>query len=176
MDERNLIVIVGQEGVGKSTLVRALLPHTVSGAQIDAEDIGQLNPFVFDNAFKQLLWKNVSALTQNYWRAGINTVLAGSFLNDFQDYLGFRSYLPSEAQIFMVHLCAGKSTRDQRRIDRLKSSTQEWRDWIDEHYPEDASLSSADADYRYIRIENDGSSLDKTIAQVIAAIPEVYAM
>lgn len=174
MAERNLIVVVGQEGSGKSTLVRALLPHTKPGAQIDAEDLAQINPFIFDDPFKLLLWKNVVALTQNYWAAGITTVIAGSFINDFQDYSRFRTHLLSSANIYLVHLCAAKLVRDQRRIDRPKSSTKEWRDWLDEHYPEDNSLGSADADYRYIRVENDKLSLDETVNQVTAAIPGVY--
>lgn len=76
--------------------------------------------------------------------------------------------------MYLVHLCAAKPVRDQRRIDRSKPSTKEWRDWLDERYPEDASLWSTDADYRYIRVENDHLSLDETISQVTAAIPEIY--
>lgn len=175
MTDRNLIVIVGQEGVGKSTLVRALLPHTKPGAQIDAEDLAQVNPFNFDEHFKQLLWKNVAALTQNYWEAGLPHVIVGSFLNDYQDYLGFRTHLPLKANIYLVHLCASKPVRDQRRIERPKPSTKEWRDWLDEHYPEDASLQSANAKYRYIRVANDMLSVDETVSYVVAAVPEVYA-
>lgn len=31
-----LVIVTGQEGAGKSTIVRELLPHTPRGAQIDA--------------------------------------------------------------------------------------------------------------------------------------------
>lgn len=174
MKKNALIVVVGQEGSGKSTLVRALLTQTAPGAQIDAEDIGQINPFNFDNHFKQLLWKNVAMLAQNYWSAGISTVIAGSFANDYQDYLGFRTYLKSEADIYLVHLCAVKTVRDQRRIERAKPSTREWRDWLDEHYPEDISLQSVNADYHYIRIENSHLSVEETVSQITTSIPDVY--
>jgi len=36
--------VTGEEGAGKSTIIRALLPHTLHGARIDAEDIGQTIP------------------------------------------------------------------------------------------------------------------------------------
>jgi predicted ABC-type ATPase len=41
---RRLIIVSGEEGAGKSTIVRALLPSTPQGARIDPEDIGQTNP------------------------------------------------------------------------------------------------------------------------------------
>ena len=36
-ESKNLIIVVGQEGAGKSAIVRALLPETPTSAQIDAE-------------------------------------------------------------------------------------------------------------------------------------------
>jgi predicted ABC-type ATPase len=38
---RRLVIVSGEEGSGKSTVVRALLPHTPRGARIDAEDVGK---------------------------------------------------------------------------------------------------------------------------------------
>ena len=175
MMKNKLVIVVGQEGAGKSAVVRALLPRTDPGAQIDAEDLGQINPFSFDDHFKQLLWKNVAMLTRNYWSAGISTVIAGSFINDYKDYKGFRTHLTEKVDIYLIHLCTSKPTRDKRRIDRSKPSTQEWRDWLDEHHPEDISLRMADADYRYIRVENSELSLDETVDQIVASIPNVYA-
>lgn len=174
MRKKHLIIIVGQEGVGKSTLVRALLPKTNPGAQIDAEDIGQVNPFKFDSHFKHLLWKNVSTLIKNYWSAGLTTVIAGSFLNNYEDYREFRAYLPEEVSIYLVHLCASKSVRDERRIGRSKPSTKEWRDWVDKNYPEDNSLQSVTADYHYIRIDNSDLSINEAICLIMEAIPEIY--
>ncbi|MEJ7838266.1 MAG: hypothetical protein WKF81_05575 [Thermomicrobiales bacterium] len=60
MAESNLIIIVGQEGAGKSTTIRALLDATPSSAQIDAEDVGQVNPWQFDESFLHLLRANVA--------------------------------------------------------------------------------------------------------------------
>lgn len=174
MGRNHLIIVVGQEGAGKSTLVRALLPRTNPGAQIDAEDIGQINPFQFDSHFKQLLWKNVSTLIKNYWSAGLNNVIAGSFLNDYDDYRRFRHYLPEEISIYLVHLCVSKPVRDKRRIERHKPSSKEWRDRIDEAFPEDASFQTVQADYRYIRIDNSELSIYEAIILIMEAIPEVY--
>jgi type II secretory pathway predicted ATPase ExeA len=53
--QRRLIIVSGEEGAGKSTLVRALLPSTPNGARLDAEDIGQTNPCPMDDEFFGLL-------------------------------------------------------------------------------------------------------------------------
>jgi ABC-type Mn2+/Zn2+ transport system ATPase subunit len=49
MPDSNLIIIVGQEGSGKSTIVRALLEVTSSAARIDAEDVGAVNPWKLED-------------------------------------------------------------------------------------------------------------------------------
>ncbi len=77
----NVILIAGQEGAGKSTLVRALLPLTCAGAQIDAEDVGQVNPCLMDTALLQLLRRNAAQLVLNFWAAGYRNVIAGSIAN-----------------------------------------------------------------------------------------------
>ncbi|WP_326551878.1 ABC transporter ATP-binding protein [Micromonospora sp. NBC_01813] len=40
----NIVLVTGEEGAGKSTILRALLPYTTDGTRVDAEDIGQTNP------------------------------------------------------------------------------------------------------------------------------------
>ncbi len=70
MPDSNLMIIVGQEGSGKSTTVRALLETTPSAARIDAEDVGAVNPWKLDDACIDLLHANVVALTSNFWGAG----------------------------------------------------------------------------------------------------------
>lgn len=70
MPDDNLVIVVGQEGAGKSTTVRALVEATPWSAQIDAEDVGTVNPWQMDDAFLRLLWKNVADLTRNFWSAG----------------------------------------------------------------------------------------------------------
>ena len=76
--ENRLVVVTGEEGAGKSTIVRALLPHTPHGARIDAEDIGQTNPCPMDDRFFDLLRHNVAGLVENFWAAGYATVIAGT--------------------------------------------------------------------------------------------------
>jgi dephospho-CoA kinase len=172
--DRRLIIIAGQEGAGKSTIVRALLPHTRAGAVLDAEDVGQVNPCHFDEAFWTLLWDNVAALLQNFWHAGYTTVIAGSFIKDYADYLSFRARLDAGVGIYVVQLCASKPVRDERRIARSKPSSQEWRDELDRHFPEDTTLQDAVSDYRHIRIDNSALSAAETIAQISQAIPEAF--
>jgi len=72
-----LVLITGEEGAGKSTVVRALLPHTPDGARIDAEDIGQTNPCPMDDEFFDLLRRNVVGLVENFWAADYVNVVAG---------------------------------------------------------------------------------------------------
>jgi ABC-type transport system involved in cytochrome c biogenesis ATPase subunit len=66
MPETNLVMITGQEGEGKSTTLRALGEATPSSARIYAEDVGNTNPWQMDDAYMQLLWKNVADLTRNF--------------------------------------------------------------------------------------------------------------
>ena len=87
--EQRLIIISGEEGAGKSTIVRALLPSTPYGARIDAEDIGQTNPCPMDDPFFDLLRRNVAGLVENFWAAGYVNVIAGSFLRRYSDYVSF---------------------------------------------------------------------------------------
>lgn len=66
----------------KSTTVRALVKAIPWSAQIDAEDIGEVNPWQMDDAYLRMLWKNVTDLTRNFWSAGYPTVIAGSFASN----------------------------------------------------------------------------------------------
>lgn len=176
MTASNLITVVGQEGSGKSTTVRALLGVTPWSAQIDAEDIGTVNPWRMDDAFIRLLHANVAALTRNFWEAGYQNVIAGSFMSNSSDYLAFRARLAHEANVYIVHLCATKQTRDDRRIAREKPTSPEWRDKVDRADPEDSTLRRLDADYRYVRIDNDAMTVTETVLAVQRAIPEVYGI
>jgi hypothetical protein len=65
-----LILIDGEEGAGKSTIIRALLPHTPCGARVDAEDVGQVSPCLMDDDLFGLIRRNVAVLVENSWRAG----------------------------------------------------------------------------------------------------------
>lgn len=171
-----MVIVTGQEGAGKSTLVRALLPHTPRGARIDAEDLGQVNPWVMDDAFGELLRANVAALAENFWRAGYRTVLAGSFLDDHAEYLRFRPLVDTDAHMYVVQLCAAKPVRDLRRVRRSKPSSPQWRDRVDLACPEDASLAAAPgADYRYLRIDNDAETVAESVRRIAAAFPEVFS-
>jgi len=170
-----LIIVSGEEGAGKSTIVRALLPSTPHGARIDAEDIGQTNPCPMDDEFFGLLRRNVAGLVQNFWAAGYVNVIAGSFLRCYSDYVAFRQLLPPSPAIFLVELLVDKEVRDYRRVTRAKPTTQEWRDMVD-RIPEDRTLrQAADADYRYIGIDTTGLDVAGTVQRIKIAIPQLYA-
>jgi hypothetical protein len=172
---RRLIIISGEEGAGKSTMVRALLPFTPSGARIDAEDIGQTNPCPMDDRFFGLLRRNVAGLVENFWAAGYANVIAGSFLRCYSDYVAFRQLVGRPTAVFLVDLLVDRQVRDHRRITRAKQTTQEWRDMVDE-IPEDQTIrQAADADYRYIGIDTTRLDVAGTVHRIRRAIPEVYA-
>lgn len=173
--ERRLIIVCGEEGVGKSTIVRALLPSTPYGARIDAEDIGQTNPCPMDDMFFGLLARNVAGLVENFWAAGYVNVIAGSFIRCHADYAAFRQLLPRPTAVFLVDLLADRQVRERRRITRAKQTTQEWRDMVD-RIPEDRTIrQAADADYRYIGIDTTCLDIADTVHQIKNTIPEVYA-
>jgi hypothetical protein len=170
-----LVIVNGEEGAGKSTIVRALLPHTPRGARIDAEDIGQTNPCPMDDKFFDLLRRNVADLVENFWEAGYVNVVAGSFLRGYPDYLAFRRLLRRPSTVFLVELLVNKEVRDHRRITRAKQTTQAWRDMVD-LIPEDVTVRQVtDADYRYIGVDTTDLNVTETVQQIMAAIPEVYA-
>jgi adenylate kinase family enzyme len=171
----NLLMITGQEGAGKSTTVRALGEATHSSARIDAEDVGETNPWHMDDAYMHLLWKNVADLTRNFWDAGYRTVIAGSFANTIEQYRAFRGILNRDANVYVVQLCAGKVARDVRRIERGKPTSEEWRDRVDEADPEDTTLATTHSDYRFLRIDNDNVPVTETVRRIQAWAPELYA-
>lgn len=174
VQESNLIIITGQEGVGKSTIWKALLAVTPSAASFDAENVGQTNPWEMNEQFIRLLWKNVIDLIRNFRDAGFQTIIAGSFLTTYTEYKEFRRLFPDKMTVYVVHLCAEKAVRDRRRIERSKPTDKEDRDDIDRRYPEDCSLMQAGDDYRYIRVDNSALSVAETVHAIQQAIPEVF--
>ena len=172
---RRLIVIVGQEGAGKTTIIRALLERTPNGAQIDAEDVGQVNPWSMDAKFLDLLGRNVSALAKNFWAAGYENVLAGSFLDNRVELDRFRTLIAADVEWVVVQLCASKSVRDERRIARDKASSPELREMVDAACPEDVTLASGERWYRYLRVDDGDLSVDQTVDEITTALPEIYA-
>jgi hypothetical protein len=172
--DRNLLLVFGQEGAGKSTVLRSLLRKTPSAAQVDAEDLGQVHPWVMDAEFLDLLWNNVIDVIHNFWRAGYENVLAGSHLVGYEDYSRFRQRLEGEVNIFIVQLCASKGVRDRRRIGRSKPSNRAARDWVDKHYPEDQELQDHLDEYQYVRIDSSGLSVAQTVSLITRAFPGIY--
>jgi energy-coupling factor transporter ATP-binding protein EcfA2 len=169
-----LVLVTGEEGAGKSTIIRALLPHTQRSAQIDAEDIGQTNPCLMDDQFFDLLRRNVACLVENFWAAGYRNVIAGSFLRGYPDYLAFGRLLARPSTVFLVELLVSKGVRDHRRVTRGKGTTQEWRDMVD-LIPEDRTIRQAiDADYRYVGIDTTDLDVAETVDRIKTAIPDIY--
>jgi len=175
MSNANLVIIVGQEGSGKSTTVRALVEAAPGSAQIDAEDVGAVNPWKMDDAYLRMLWKNVADLTRNFWDAGYGNVIAGSFVSTIDHYRKFRGVLNSDADVYIVQLCATKATRDARRIARAKKTSERWRESVDRVDPEDTSFAAASEDYQFLRIDNDGLEVGETVELICQWAPNLFA-
>lgn len=165
-----LIIVVGQEGVGKSTMVKALASAVEPGAVLDGEDVGQVHPWVYDESFRDLHRRNVAGVLRNFWEAGYSTVVAGSFLASYQEYEAFRPLLPADVQVTVVQLLARKEVRNARRSTRVKTTSQEWRDAVDQLEAEDTSLRRADADYRYVAVDTSELTPCETVEHLKAAV------
>jgi hypothetical protein len=165
--QRKLIIIFGQEGAGKTTTISRLVKYIPQSAQLDAENVGQVNPWVFDDAFLQLLWKNVLDVTYNFWAFGYHTVITGSFFDGYAQYLDFRKRLPPDIRVTLIHLCASKAVRDQRRAQRPKVYNKQASDWIDAHYLEDQEFREHAHELDYFRLETSELSVEDTIALIL---------
>lgn len=95
-------------------------------------------------------------------------------MSDVGHYRAFRDVLNLPANVYVVQLCATKATRCVRRIERPKSSSEEWRDMVDRVDPEDTSFASTDGDFTFLRIANDGLAVGETIRQVRRWAPELF--
>lgn len=113
----------------------------------------------------------------NFWEAGYSTVISGSLLDGdtHSSFQEFRAHVPRDVLIYIFCLSADKQVRDQRRIDRAKPSSQDWRDQVDANYPAaDTSLLDNAQNYRYVAIDNSFREVADTVAAIKAAIPEIY--
>ncbi len=171
---RNLIILEGQEGAGKSTIIKAILPELTNGAAFDAENILQVNPFEYNLDFQKLAIQNSVSLIENFFTAGYRTVVAASFIGDIKQYDRFRKAFKKKTNIYIVMLVAPKSTRDQRRLKRKKPTTKYWRNRLDKLFPQDTSLKDAKRDYKYIEIDNGRLSINETVKAIKKALPGVF--
>lgn len=63
---KKLIVIIGPNGVGKSTTASALLEKCPQCAYVDSDWCRRINPFAFTEATKQTVIENIYCLIKNY--------------------------------------------------------------------------------------------------------------
>jgi adenylate kinase family enzyme len=165
--ERSLIIVFGQEGVGKTTLCSRLSQFIPYSAQIDAENVAQINPWAQNEKFFRLLWKNISDLTHNFWDYGHHTVIAGSFFDYYSEFLEFRKLLPEEVNVIIIHLCASKAVRDTRRIERTKAYDKDTSDWVDVNFPEDEEFQKHADEWPYFRLDTSTLTVEDTIEAIL---------
>lgn len=63
---KKLIVILGSNGVGKSTAAKAFLNQTAKCALVDADWCRAVNPFPFTPATKKVATENIYCIFKNY--------------------------------------------------------------------------------------------------------------
>ena len=130
-----------------------------------------MNPWVYDEAFRDLHRRNVAALVRNFWDAGYGTVVTGSFLGSPQEYSAFQSLLPADVDVTVVQLLVRKDVRDARRRSRAKVTTQEWRDAVDEaEVVDDTAWDQIDADYEYVAVDTSDLTLAETVEHLVAEV------
>lgn len=66
-DIKKLILIIGPNGVGKTTTAEILLQKLSKSAYVDADWCRAINPFSFTNATKYAVVKNIYSLFKNYF-------------------------------------------------------------------------------------------------------------
>lgn len=63
---KQLVVIIGTNGVGKSTTARELVEQYVNIAYVDSDWCRVMNPFIFTKETKQTVCENIYCLLRNY--------------------------------------------------------------------------------------------------------------
>lgn len=64
--KKNLIVIIGPNGVGKSSVAKSLLSHYPKSAFVDSDWCRVINPFPFTEVTKETVTDNIFCLIRNY--------------------------------------------------------------------------------------------------------------
>lgn len=73
---KQLIIIIGPNGVGKSTTAMEFVTHNSHTAYVDSDWCRVMNPFDFTKTAKQTITENIYCLLRNYLTCDdINTVL-----------------------------------------------------------------------------------------------------
>ncbi|MDD4989307.1 MAG: hypothetical protein PHV42_02675 [Candidatus Pacebacteria bacterium] len=172
---KSLLIICGREGAGKSTLAKAIVPYLKNGASFDAENILQVNPFLFDENFQSLALENSLDLIHNFFEAEYENVVAGSFLIDQNHFDAFKAKLKYESKIYILMLTVDKGIRDERRLNRDKKTTKEWMDLVDSKFYLETSLrDNADESYTYFEIDNSKMDVADTIELLKKQIPQFF--
>lgn len=166
-DEKTLIIIFGQEGVGKTTIISTLPEYIPNSAGVDGEDLINVNPWTWNEKNIKLLWKNVIDTTRNFWDFGYNPVISGSFFNYYSEFKEFKKQIPEGTNIGVIQLCAAKEIRDQRRRKRPKGYQKEMSDWVDKNYPEDQEFREQNNEIFYLRMDTSEQGVEETIAIIL---------
>gem|GEM_PF-1193339 len=166
-EAKSIVIIFGQEGVGKTTIISALPEYIPNSAGVDGEDLINVNPWAWNEKNKKLLWENIIDTARNFWNFGYNPVITGSFFNYYSEFKEFKNQIPEATNIVVIQLCADKEVRDRRRKGRQKEYQKEISDWVDNNYPEDQEFRENFNEVTHLKIDTGKQKVEETIAIIL---------
>ncbi|MEK7093656.1 MAG: hypothetical protein AAB927_04195 [Patescibacteria group bacterium] len=174
---QKLLIVCGQEGVGKSTLIKSLVKHLHHGAVIDTEDLLQVNPWKRDDEFESLAFDNAASMVNNFFKYNYEQVVAGSVVRNRRELDLLKTKLASQPETYILNLVVSQDILDRRRKQREREPfTEEFIDWLKTSAPQDSTLREAnDGSYAYIEINNGELSVEETIKRLKDGIPRFFA-
>jgi len=63
---KQLVVIIGPNGVGKSTTAKSIVEQRINTAYVDSDWCRVMNPFIFNEITKETISENIYCLLRNY--------------------------------------------------------------------------------------------------------------
>ena len=171
---KNLILICGSNGIGKSTACMALTKKLSHSAYIDSEWCRSMNPFSFSEEQIKIVISNISTMMINYFRCSTveNVIFSYGFhgvrKTIFDDILNVLSYKNIQLKFCPIILQCDleENTRrmknDNRDDDRIKTAIEKTRSIYD--------------DYVYPRIDVTPLSIDETGDAILEVLRGHYGI
>lgn len=173
---QKLLIVCGQEGVGKSTLLKSLVKQLRHGAVVDVEDLLQVNPWKQNKEFENLALDNAAAIVNNFFKYSYPQVAVGSAVRNRKELDLFKTKLVLQPETYILNLVVFQDILDKRRKQREQEPyTEKFLEWLKTSPQQDSTLKeSNDSSYTYVEIDNEKLSVEETIMQLKKTIPKFF--